>query len=251
MSLLAPQRHGSGSAFVWLHGFTQTRDSAHQFRSILAGQRELWTLDLPGHGTAQSLTATLEEAADLVAETLPDRPVALGGYSLGARVALHVALRHAARLDRLVVLGATRGILDDAERYDRREHDERLADRLESIGAEAFLDEWLAQPMFEGLPHDPLERAARSTSAHGMAESLRRAGTGTQAWLGPTLKTMPVSTLALAGERDAKFAAEAAAIGRSVPTGVSDVVADAGHAAHLEMPAATAERILSFLAASE
>ncbi len=50
MSLLGVQRRGSGPLLVWLHGFTQTKESAHQFRSILAGTNELLTLDLPGHG---------------------------------------------------------------------------------------------------------------------------------------------------------------------------------------------------------
>src|SRR5665213_2327404 len=50
MSLLGVQRHGSGPIFVWLHGFTQTKDSAFLFRSILAGTNELLTVDLPGHG---------------------------------------------------------------------------------------------------------------------------------------------------------------------------------------------------------
>jgi 2-succinyl-6-hydroxy-2,4-cyclohexadiene-1-carboxylate synthase len=248
MSLLSIQREGSGSTFVWLHGFTQTRNSARQFRSILAGTRELWTLDLPGHGTADSLRATLDETADLVAEILPDRPVDLGGYSFGARIALHVALRHPARVRRLVVLGASRGLEDESARRDRRARDEQLAKRIEEIGAPAFVDEWLTQPMFASLVHDPLERAVRSThSARGLADSLRLAGTGTQTWLAPLLGTITAPTLALAGARDAKFAAEARAIAREVARGSYDLIDDAGHAAHIEQPESSAMRITSFL----
>lgn len=247
MSLLSVTRHGAGRPFVWLHGFTHTRDSAHRFRSILAESLEVRTLDLPGHGSAAAVSASLEEAADLVASSVGDEPVALGGYSLGGRVALHVALRHPTCVERLVVLGATRGIRDEADRAARRERDEALAAHLIAAGVESFLDEWLAQPMFAALPADPLERAARSTDAEGLASSLRRAGTGTQAWLGDELAALRISTLALAGGLDAKFAPEAAAIADAT-SGRCLLVAGAGHAAHLERPESTAEAVLGFLA---
>jgi pimeloyl-ACP methyl ester carboxylesterase len=86
------QRRGAGPVLVWLHGFTQTKDSAHQFRSILAGTNEVMTIDLPGHGENAAILATLEETADLLADVLPHDPFTLGGYSFGARVALHFAL---------------------------------------------------------------------------------------------------------------------------------------------------------------
>ena len=126
------------------------------------------------------MTASLEETADLLAEALPKDPFILAGYSLGGRVALHFALRHPRRLAHLVVLSATPGIANHEERRARRERDDELADRIEGIGTEAFLDEWLAQPMFKSVPNDPIERAARSHDARGLADSLRHAGTGTQ-----------------------------------------------------------------------
>jgi 2-succinyl-6-hydroxy-2,4-cyclohexadiene-1-carboxylate synthase len=248
MSLLSVQREGAGPTFVWLHGFTQTRASAHQFRSILAGANELLTLDLPGHGTAHEVKATLEETADLVTEALPDEPVALGGYSFGARVALHVALRHPGQINRLVLIGATRGIKDEVERAERRARDEALAQRILEIGAAAFLDEWLAQPMFAGLPADPLERAARSSHAQGLANSLRLAGTGTQAWLEPVLATIDSPTLTLAGALDKKFSVEASAIQFSVPESTVRLIDSAGHAAHLEQPERAAVAVAEFLA---
>jgi 2-succinyl-6-hydroxy-2,4-cyclohexadiene-1-carboxylate synthase len=247
MSLLGVQREGSGSTFVWLHGFTQTKASAHQFRSILAGRHELLTFDLPGHGASSGLSASLDETADLVASTLAETRVALGGYSFGARVALHVALRHPELVSRLVLVGATRGIEDPHERAGRRARDEALAERIELIGAEAFLDEWLTRPMFADLPPDPLERAARSTNGAGLADSLRRAGTGTQEWLEPRLASIDVATLALAGSNDVKFSAEARAIAHAVTRGRHESIEDAGHAAHLEQPKQTAQVVEAFL----
>jgi 2-succinyl-6-hydroxy-2,4-cyclohexadiene-1-carboxylate synthase len=246
MSLLGVQRLGSGPTLVWLHGFTQTKDSAHQFRSILAGTGELLTLDLPGHGENARVRASLTETADLLAGVLPQESFVLGGYSYGARVALHFALAHPERLMGLVLLGATRGIEDADERSDRRRRDDELATRIEMIGTEAFLDEWLAQPMFASLPDDPRERASRSRDAVGLANSLRSSGTGTQSWLAPELPALSTPTLTLAGSNDEKFSREAEAIAKDVRQGTYDSVPDASHAAHLEQPERTAALVELF-----
>jgi 2-succinyl-6-hydroxy-2,4-cyclohexadiene-1-carboxylate synthase len=243
MSLLGLQRVGSGPVLVWLHGFTQTKDSAHEFLSILAGSHELLTIDLPGHGENASISASLDETADLLAEVLPNEPFILGGYSFGGRVALHVARRYPERLSHLVVLSATLGIRDKTERRERRERDEALADRIEEIGAEQFLDEWLAQPMFSSLPDDNRERRARSHDAKGLATSLRQAGTGTQQWLGESLSAFRCPALALAGVNDKKFVLEARRLQDALAHSSSAFVADAGHAAHLERPDLVAQLV--------
>lgn len=204
------------------------------------------TLDLPGHGDAASISASLPEIAALVLDALPDEPFALGGYSFGGRVALHVALHAPARLTALVVLGASRGIADHDERAQRLARDEALASHLEDVGTEQFLREWLAQPLFARLgPRS--EPESRSLDARGLADSLRRAGTGTQEWLGPRLADLAVPTLALAGAADVKFTKEARAIADTVADGHFATILDAGHAAHLEQPERTAEVIEGFL----
>jgi 2-succinyl-6-hydroxy-2,4-cyclohexadiene-1-carboxylate synthase len=228
---------------VWLHGFTQTKSTGHQFRSILAGAYEVLTIDLPGHGENASITASLDETADLLADALPTDPFILAGYSLGGRAALHLALRYPERLSELVLLSATAGIIDDAERRARVARDEALATRIETIGTDAFLDEWLTQPLFASLPPDPLERAARSTNAAGLAGSLRHAGTGTQAWLGPRLAELTMPTTVVAGAQDEKFIVEAERLGAHLPHASISVVLDAGHAAHLERPVACASAL--------
>jgi 2-succinyl-6-hydroxy-2,4-cyclohexadiene-1-carboxylate synthase len=228
---------------VWLHGFTQSKNSAHRFRSILAGSYEVLSIDLPGHGENAPTTASLADTADLLAGALPDEPFILGGYSLGARVALHFALRHSDRVRHLVVLSATPGIVDDSERAARRQRDEELARRIELIGVDSFLNEWLAQPMFRSLPNDVLERAARSSDASGLANSLRHAGAGTQRDLIDPLRALDVPTLILAGAKDAKFVDEAARLHDAIPVSRSTLIDDAGHAAHVEQPRRVAEAV--------
>ncbi len=237
---------GRGPTLLWLHGFTQTHRSAWRFRSILADHVDLITLDLPGHGDSRDLEGDLEGVADMVAAVL-DAPVALGGYSFGGRVALHLVLRHPDLVSRLVVLGATRGIKDPIAREERRRDDDARADRIEAVGTERFLDEWLSQPLFATMPPDPRERAARSGDAHGLARSLRQCGTGTQEWLGGRLAEVSVPVLALAGALDRKFTLEARAIASAVPQGRAETIEGAGHAAHLEQPEDVADLVARFL----
>jgi pimeloyl-ACP methyl ester carboxylesterase len=106
-----------------------------------------------------------------------------------------------------------------------------------------FLDEWLAQPMFQALPHDDLERAARSSDARGLADSLRFSGTGTQTDLTSSLSSLDVPTLILAGANDNKFVTEAARLQNSFPRATTVLIPQAGHAAHLERPSEVAEAI--------
>ena len=248
MGLLGVAREGSGPILVWLHGFSQTRDSARRFRTILATDYEVLSPDLPGHGTSAGLRASLEEAAYLVAAVAGTGPVALGGYSMGGRVALHVALRHPEIVSRLVVLSATAGIEDDAARAARRARDETLAGRIERIGVGAFLEEWLAQPLFATLPRDAAERAARSADAAGLADALRRSGTGTQAWLLEDLARLEVPTLVLAGARDPKFVEAGTRLADAMANARLVVLEGLGHAAHLEDPVAVASAVRDFLA---
>jgi 2-succinyl-6-hydroxy-2,4-cyclohexadiene-1-carboxylate synthase len=244
MSLLGLQRVGSGPVVVWLHGFTQTRDSSHVFCSILTGTHEVVTIDLPGHGRNATISASLPETAELLVDALPTTPFVLGGYSFGGRVALHVALAHPERLTGLIVLSATAGIRDEHERSERHARDLALADHVEAVGTDAFLEEWLAQPLFASLPNDPRERAARSVDAAGLATSLRRSGTGSQAWLGEDLAGLHVPTLILAGENDEKFVQEAQRLHELIPHSTFALVPGAGHAAHLERPEVVASLVL-------
>lgn len=234
--------------FCWLHGFTQTGASAHHFQSILTATRVLVTPDLARHGTNAREGGSLDEIADAVAAQLPEQILDLGGYSFGARVALHVALRHPERVRRLVLIGATRGISDETLRRERRDRDETLAQRIESIGLSNFLDEWLSQPLFAQLPYDELERESRSSQrAESLAASLREAGTGTQRWLGEEIRELTMPVLALAGASDERFARESRHIAHSVSDGVAQLVPGAGHATHLHQPWWSARLIDTFL----
>jgi len=138
------------------------------------------------------------------------------------------------------------GIRSPSERRARRERDEALADHIEASDIDGFLDEWLGQTLFATLPADPVERTARSRDVAGLAASLRLSGTGTQAWLGDRLSTLNVPTLIVVGGGDVSYVAEAQRLRAAVANSRVALVDGAGHAAHLERPAAVAQLVAAF-----
>ncbi len=240
---------------VFLHGFTQTHHHWHDgadriARGLVAhgcARPSLAFVDLPGHGTAAADTTPIAEAGGPLADLAG--PGVYVGYSMGGRFALHAALARPEAVTAMVLLGATPGIVDADERAERRRSDAALADRIETIGVDRFLSEWMALPLFAGLPDHPagFEHRRRNTAA-GLASSLRTAGTGAQEPLWERLGEIGVPVLALAGGRDEKFTAIAQEMCERLPSATFATVAEAGHAAHAERPGETADAIAVWLA---
>lgn len=244
---LAAFRRGSGPRLVFVHGFTQTsRSWRHVADHFAARGHEVVVVDLPGHGDSGAVRADLRRTADLLAATSGEGTYV--GYSLGGRVCLHLALMYPHVTERVALLGATPGIVDDDERAVRRAADERLAAHLLEIGVDEFLDEWSAQPLFDGLVLDADERAdRRRNSAEGLASSLRLCGTGTQVPLWERLMELNMPVLAMAGERDAKFVPIAERMAASAPYGSFATIHEACHSAHLQQPMQVITRLEAFL----
>lgn len=230
---------GSGAhTVVFLHGFTQTRASwrpiASRFVHNVPNTRAI-LIDLPGHGESSHVSADIEATITLVREFVGSAIYI--GYSLGARIALSALAAFPSEVHHAVVVSGTAGIDDDAERAARCSSDATLAERILTIGVEAFLDEWLAQPLFRGLSPDTNVHAQRLTNtAEGLADSLRRCGQGNQPPLWQQLHTLDNPVLAIAGAQDEKYVMLGRRLAATLPNGRLHVVPDAGHSAHLERP---------------
>lgn len=238
-TVLHRDRTGRGPRLVLLHGFAQTGRCWGPVADGLARDHELVRLDAPGHGGSSAVRADLPTTAALAAEA--GGPGVYIGYSMGARMALHVALRAPGGVRGLVLIGGTPGIEDPAERAARRRRDGELAQRIREQGVTAFVERWLAQPMFAGLPAwARFDDERQRNPAEGLAASLELAGTGAQEPLWPQLGRIAAPVLALAGERDERYAAIAAQMADAIgPNATAALVPGAGHAAHLERPDAT------------
>jgi len=224
---------------VLVHGFTQNQKCWGSIAEALREHHQVITVDAPGHGTASGVRADLWQTADLLAEAATGTFL---GYSMGARMVLHVALAHPERVERIVLVSGTPGIVDAGERAARVQRDEALAQSLERDGLDEFLARWLAQPLFSTLPasaHD--DKARRENTVEGLASSLRLAGTGTQEPLWDRLSSLDVPVLLVAGALDERFTTTARQMAELVPHATLRVMPDRGHACHREDEAAFIE----------
>lgn len=238
---------GEGPRLVFVHGFTQTASSWKPIAEMFAADGyESIVVDVPGHGASVDVRVDLRSAADMVT-SLCGAAVYVG-YSLGGRLCLHAAVMNPHLVRGLALVGASPGLADDSEREARFAADNELASHIIDVGVGRFLDEWLSQPLFAGLVVDGEARSDRLTNTpEGLASSLRLAGTGAQSSLWPQLHEMKMPLLAIAGEKDHKFAAIARQVNASVPVGRAIEIAGAGHAAHLQEPQLVANALADWL----
>jgi 2-succinyl-6-hydroxy-2,4-cyclohexadiene-1-carboxylate synthase len=170
----------------------------------------------------------------------------LCGYSMGGRIAQHVALAAPERVERLVLVATTPGIPDEAERAARRADDERLAAFADGATIEEFADRWAAQPLFAGTP----PAAARiwredmlRNDPRGLAAVLRGMGTGAMDSLWGRLGELTMPVTVLAGAEDPKFVALAERLVAALPNAELVVVPGAGHGLPREAPEAVSAAI--------
>lgn len=232
---------------VLLHGFAGTRHTWDLLAARMGPEGYLpLALDLPGHGEAADAEAPITFAGCVghVLARCPER-FALAGYSLGGRIALQVALAAPERVSRLVLVSTTAGITAAAERAKRRSADHGLADELERIPFESFIERWRAQPLFADDPPDVSALAAaehRRNRPRALAAALRGIGTGEMEPVWDRLSDLHMPALVVVGARDEKFRVLGARLAASLPDARLLTVAG-GHVLPLENPAALAAAI--------
>ncbi|OLB81643.1 MAG: hypothetical protein AUI15_39560 [Actinobacteria bacterium 13_2_20CM_2_66_6] len=252
---------GEGPPVTLLHGFTQ---SGRSWRELISRMPEGWKWivpDLRGHGgtqTPRGAACSMDACtADLEAlwDHLGVERTHLGGYSMGGRLALHVAAHRPGRVLSLLTIGAHAGLEEDA-RAGRRQGDEGLAERIERDGVEAFVSYWGSLPLFAGLerrgPAYVSEVRAERLQNHaaGLACSLRGMGAGVMEPLWDELAGATFPCTFVAGQLDHGYVASARRLAATVRNGRAEVVLRAGHPVHQERPDAFARVLANHLAAA-
>lgn len=251
---------GRGDALVLLHGFSGSTETWRPLRGALGNTRRLVAVDVIGHGASPAPESIERYCFDRALDAIANAVTRLGiarsawlGYSMGGRLALGMAFRHPDAVSALILESATPGVLSPSERAERERADRALAERIERDGIEAFVREWEALPMWESQRALPERVRQRQTAQRlrnrpvGLANSLRGMGQGAQPCLWERLPALEVPALLLAGERDLKFVGIAKDMQAAMPAAELAIVPGAGHAVHLEQPAAFSRLVNQFL----
>jgi pimeloyl-ACP methyl ester carboxylesterase len=262
MALLAVEDAGSGEPLVLIHGLATTREIWSAVGPQLSRSRRVVTLDVPGFGESAPVGLGFELAlvADRIARGLAARgirgPFDLVGHSLGAAVALTLAIRRPLAVRRLVLV-APAGLATIP----------RLASRALSLGAEPVLAirralapltdvDWgrrllLAFAAADGARIPPLQArlmVEASASAQRTSEAL---ATITALDLRPLLASTPAPLGVIWGAEDRTVPVRLAqAVRLARPDAQVMIIEQAGHVAMVERPAAfvaTLERLLMIL----
>ncbi|WP_437754450.1 alpha/beta fold hydrolase [Sorangium sp. So ce1389] len=254
---------GSGSPVVLLHGRGNAATTWFPLLPELARRHRVIALDLPGFGHASSppfegggFEEGLRFFVDPVEELLLEMDLghaALVGHSLGALVALEIALRKRARPRKLALIGAmgVGPVMTARSRAYFRAPPERL---VRVLGAALFRRVHPPQPTPLG------ERLAALHSELYAVPDGRVAPVAAFNALFPALGPVPhrlarlgeidVETLVLWGERDDVFPAPLGiAAAAAIPRAALRVL-PLGHAPHLEDPALVLPELTAFLSPS-
>jgi 2-succinyl-6-hydroxy-2,4-cyclohexadiene-1-carboxylate synthase len=225
---------------VLLHGFGGTHRAWDPVLSELDHERyNPLVPDLRGHGTkAAARPISFDGCVADVLAAAPDE-FALCGYSLGGRVAQHVALAAPERVTRLMLVSTTAGIADGDARAARVAEDERLAYELTRMSIEEFADRWMANPLFEATPAEASRwwrEDLRRNDPLALAEVLRTIGGGAMVPLWDRIGALTMPVTIVVGSRDTKFVDYAQHFAQLLPQADVHTIDDAGHGLPRESP---------------
>ena len=252
--ILAYDDNGTGQPVVLIHGFPLSREMwTPQVEALLKGGCRVITPDLPGFGESAPLSGTVSMSryADAVIALLDqlgiDRAV-VGGMSMGGYVLLNLVERYPQRLTAALYL-VTRAAADDAAGKVRRAE---LAGEVRGGNRDVVPDAFekllfapetpVRQPQLVGKVRDWMDAA----SPEGVAGALL-AMRSRKDYV-KLLPALPVPALVVGAEQDLAIPpAHAEALAAGLPAAELHIIANAGHMANLEQPAAFNKVLLDFL----
>lgn len=102
---------GDGPTLVLLHGVGLRSEAWNGLTAYLSDSFSIYAIDLPGHGESKSLegeASSLKDYSDVITAYLEsfDGPVHVVGHSMGAMIAIDIAIHHPERVKSIAALNA-------------------------------------------------------------------------------------------------------------------------------------------------
>ncbi len=241
-----------------LHGFMGSINDFIEIISHLSKKFCCLTVDLPGHGKTRvfgseeyyNMPNTAKALINLL-DNLKIEKCYLFGYSMGGRLALHLAINFPTRFEKIILESASPGLKSKVERSLRYESDLKLVNKLENSNFQDFLFNWYNQPLFESLrQHNNFENVREKRLKNNsleLAKSLRNMGIGNQPSLWDKLSNHQIPTLLMVGEFDDKFQAINTEMAELCQVAKVEIIPESGHNIHCENSREWMEALINFL----
>ena len=161
---------------------------------------------------------------------------------MGGRLALHWALAHPERIQRLILIGASPGLASTPEQAERVRGDQALAKYIRAEGLAKFLKYWNTKTIFKSMLSMPADRLdpilvrRQKNVPEALGLSLENVGTGALPSLWDRLIEIKCPTDLVVGEHDTKFIEIAHRMAERMPKSRISIMEDVGHPVHLERP---------------
>lgn len=232
-----------GASILFVHGVGgNVRLWSRQIRHFGAAHSPI-AVDLPGHGRSGGLDgpASVDEAASILADVLAQLgapPTVVVGHGLGGKVAVALALDHAPRVKAVVTIGTTCAPPEKSEEIDL------MRDVVRGRRPQAF-----DTPLFAAKPDGAVMREVwgeivKTDPRVRLQDLEANEGCDLRARVG----SVSVPLLALHGQDDGYCARSCGEeLAAAIPGARFELVADAGHVAHVEQPARVNELIEELL----
>ena len=244
---------------LFLHGFMGNCGDWNEVINNISDDYYCIAVDLPGHGQSNhpdviKTFPDFDVLSSVILELLSFlniEEINLVGYSLGGRVAQHIALKSPLRIKKLILESSSFGIKDINERHTRFAADKMLSTRLKKENFEDFLDQWYSQSVFSGfkdhLRYSEMFTKRLSNNPLLLSRALQAFSIGRQSFLQEKLSDSGITTLLICGARDSRYCDIMKNAELNNPGFKCVIMETCGHNTHFEEPNLFAEHIREFL----
>lgn len=251
----------SKTPILFLHGFTGNLNDWKFVENKIPNVFTPLFIDLIGHGKTSSpenmdLYSSSSQVQYLkkIIDKLKLNEIIICGYSMGGRLALDFAHEFPNYVNALILESTSFGIKDENESVERIDNDIRIAEKLNEMPLNEFLDFWFELPLFqslkklsEGKLNQIKNERINSNNKIGLQNSLIGFSTGKMKNYFLFANNIKMKVLLITGDLDLKFTEIARTVLPVLQNGNLEIIHDAGHNTHLEKPEEFLKLINKFL----
>ncbi len=246
------EQDGKGRNLVLLHSLLAERSAFDRVRPVLAQNRRLWLVSLPGYGQSTPAGSTVEDYADHIAEmmtvlNLPKETDVLGN-GLGGFIALALAIWHGDKFDRLIIVDSLAAFPESGKEPLRI-----LAAMVREKGMAGVLDAAILRmfpPAYVQAHPDVVSERKKALLKMDPATFSKLCIALTKVDFEPALSRIRNRTLVMVGEKDG---ATPPGLARKLASGIPQArfiqIPDCGHCPQIEQPETFISVLNDFLSA--